>query len=151
MSKILHYCRYNKKSVTKHLRAESVLRSQFSDHKSCQIITCLTLVSQTNVHADFRVYGWEPQSGPCLVWCPWIISKWRYNVINFSLDLTRPPYWGFIRINEWKLLAVCHHPDKFGDHRYFDNGDIMFMICHWTSRDQIFKGLCEFMGRSPLR
>ena len=36
MSKILHYCRYNKKSVTKHVRAESLPRSQFSDHKSCE-------------------------------------------------------------------------------------------------------------------
>ena len=47
----------------------------------------------------------------------------------------------------WELLAVCHHPDKRGDHRHCDYGD-MFLICHMTLSDHMFKGLCEFMGGS---
>ena len=43
---------------------------------------------------------------------------------------------------------VCHHPNKFGDHRHSDSRDIMFLICHITSHGQTFKRLCCFMGQS---
>ena len=51
-----------------------------------------------------------------------------------------------MQIHGWELLAVCHHSYKFGDHRYSDGGDIVFLICHLTSRDHMFKGLR--LGRS---
>ena len=47
-------------------------------------------------------------------------------------------------IHRWKLSALCHHPDKFGDHRYWIL-DIMFSIYHLTSHDLMFKVLCKFM------
>ena len=50
-------------------------------------------------------------------------------------------------VHWWEHLAVCHHPDKFGNHRrcadkfgnhrQCDNGYIIFL------------GLCEFMDGSP--
>ena len=44
------------------------------------------------------------------------------------------------------------HPDRFGDHMHCDIGDIMLLICHETSSDHMFKGLCELMnGSSPLQ
>ena len=48
-------------------------------------------------------------------------------------------------------LTVCHHPDNSCDHRHCDSGGIMivFLICHVTSPEYIFKGLYEFMGGSP--
>ena len=53
-----------------------------------------------------------------------------------------------MRIYGWKLLTVCHHPDKSCDHKYCDSGDIVFLIRHITSRELMFKGLCEFMDGS---
>ena len=43
----------------------------------------------------------------------------------------------------WELLAVFHHQDKFDDPRHCDSGDLMFLICHKTPRDHVFKGLCD--------
>ena len=59
--------------------------------------------------------GFYGKSAPCLVWCPWVFCKCRYNVFNLSRDLTRPHNWGVIQINGCGLLVVCHHPDKFRD------------------------------------
>ena len=39
----------------------------------------------------------------------------------------------------WELVAVCHQTGKFRDYRPFDSGYLMFLICHMTSRDQVFK------------
>ena len=46
---------------------------------------------------------------------------------------------------------VCHIPDKFCDHKHCDSGNIMSSICHVTSNEHMFKGLCKFMGRSSSR
>ena len=54
-----------------------------------------------------------------------------------------------MRIYRCELLAVRHHPDKSCDHNYCDNGDIILLICHVTTREQMFKWLCEFMSGRP--
>ena len=41
-----------------------------------------------------------------------------------------------------------YHPDKFGDHSRCESGH-MFLICHATSCDHMFRGLCYFMPK-PL-
>ena len=46
---------------------------------------------------------------------------------------------------------MCHHLDKSCEHRHYDSGDIVFLICHVTSRADMFKELCEFMGGIPSR
>ena len=43
---------------------------------------------------------------------------------------------------------VSHLPAKFDGHRHCGSGDVMFLTCHVTSRDHVFKGLCDFMGKS---
>ena len=40
---------------------------------------------------------------------------------------------------------LCHYADKFRDHKHCDGGD-MFLICHVTSHEHMFKWLCKFMG-----
>ena len=56
-----------------------------------------------------------------------------------------------MRFYGWELLAVCRHPDSFGNQRHW-SGDIMFIISYVTSRDHVLKGsLCKFMGGSPSR
>ena len=57
---------------------------------------------------------------------------------------------GVMQIYRQELLAICHPPDKFCDHKYYDNGDLMFLICHVTSSEHMFKVLYEFTGGSPL-
>ena len=46
------------------------------------------------------------------------------------------------------LIDVCHQPIKYGGLSYRRSGYIMLLICHVTSLDHMFNGLCEFMGGS---
>ena len=48
----------------------------------------------------------------------------------------------------WKLLVVCHQPDKSYDHKHCDSGEL-FLIGHVTSLQHMLKRLYEFMGRNP--
>ena len=63
------------------------------------------------------LYRWELESVRCLVWCPWILFKWRLNIFNLSCYLTRPHDRGVVQVFWWNLLGVCHQCHKFGDHR----------------------------------
>ena len=55
-----------------------------------------------------------------------------------------------MQIYEWEFLAICHDLDRSCDHKCCDSGD-MFLICHMTSREQMFKGLYEFIDGSLSR
>ena len=46
---------------------------------------------------------------------------------------------------------LCHYAAKSCDHKHYDGGDIMFLVCHVTYRKQIFEGSFEFMRGSPSR
>ena len=91
------------------------------------------------------------KSAPCSVWCPWTFLKWRYNLFNLSGESIWQPHWRIMQIYGKKLLLVCCHQDKFFDHRHCDRGDIMFLICHVTSRKHMFKDLYWFMGGSSTQ
>ena len=54
-----------------------------------------------------------------------------------------------MRIYGRKLLAKRHHSDRFGDKRHSDSGDIIFLIRYVTTRDHMFKGLCELWMEAP--
>ena len=47
--------------------------------------------------------------------------------------------------------CVSHHADKSCDHKHCVVGDAMFLICHLTSCEDMFKGFCEFMGGNRSR
>ena len=51
----------------------------------------------------------------------------------------------------WEHLKVCHRLGKSCEHWNYDSWDIVFLICHVTSREHMFKRLCEFMGGIPSR
>ena len=55
-----------------------------------------------------------------------------------------------MRIYRWELLAICHQPDETCDHKHCYSADIMFLICHVTSREHMLQGLCEFIGWKHL-
>ena len=99
----------------------------------------LTLITWSKGHKALRVGFFQGESTPCLDWCPRVLFKRKY-AFTLSRDFIRPPHWGVIGIHGWELLAVYYHPDKFGDHRYWNSGDIMVLICHVTSRDHMFIG-----------
>ena len=42
---------------------------------------------------------------------------------------------------EWEFLIVCPYSAKFGDHRHYGSGDLMFLIRHVTSRERVFQEL----------
>ena len=105
----------------------------------------LTLVTWSKGHVALRVGVSHVKSASCLVRCPWVFCECRYNVIvMWPRNITSLRGHGY----GWELLVICHHPDKFGDRKHCDIGD-MFLICQLTSRDHMFKGLCEPMGGSP--
>ena len=45
-------------------------------------------------------------------------------------------------------LKICHHPAKFDGHRTCGSGDIVVLVYHMISQDQVIKGSCDFMGGS---
>ena len=49
----------------------------------------------------------------------------------------------------WEFLVLCYHGKNSCYYKHYDSGDIMFLVSYVTSRKQMLKGLCEFMGRSP--
>ena len=59
------------------------------------------------------------KTAPCLVWCRYIFCRLRY-VFYFSHDPTKPIRWDVTHNHRWELLAACHHPKNFGDHRHSD-------------------------------
>ena len=77
---------------------------------------------------------------PYLVWCPCLSCKRMYSRFNLWHYLTRSPNLRVMKISGREFLAVCHHPDRFGDDGHCKSGD-MFLVCHVTSPDHIFKGL----------
>ena len=98
-------------------------------------------------HVAVSVRASHGKAASCVVWCPWDICPWRYDLFNMSRDLKRPTHWGTMQICGWELLAMCHHLGNFCDHRYYD-GEDMFLICHMTSHDHMIKRLCEFISGS---
>ena len=55
------------------------------------------------------------------------------------------------QIYEREIIVICHRPDRSSNHKHYDSGDIMFLSCHVTSHDNMFKGFYEFIGRRPSR
>ena len=48
-----------------------------------------------------------------------------------------------------EFFAKWPHPDKIGDYRYSDGGDMMSLIRHMISRNHMFKGLCGLWMEAP--
>ena len=140
----------------RRLFAEAPPRSQnpakFSSHKffedgDINFLNChdFLLVTWSKGLAALRVGASDGKSAPCLVWCPWVYCKWRYDIFSFSRDLTIPPYWGTTRIYWWEFLSVCHIS-------LVTIGNVIMEIYVFNlSRDRMFKGLCKFMGGSSSR
>ena len=65
--------------------------------------------------------------------------------------------------NDWRILDKKFfpvsskaaqgkdHPAKFGGHTHCSCGDIMVLVFYAISQDDMIKGLCDFIGRSPSR
>ena len=77
--------------------------------------------------------------GPCLVWYQYISCRQRY-VFYLSHDPITPLRWDVMLISWWELLAACHNPEKFGDHRhsnsyeekcFIKNTNLINMYYHW--------------------
>ena len=64
-------------------------------------------------------------------------------MINFSIDK--------ISESQRECMMKCHYLDKSSEHKHCSGGDIMFLVCHMTTREHMFKGLWEFMGGSLSR
>ena len=91
------------------------------------ISRALTLVTWSKGHVALRVGATHGKTATCLVWRQWIFCKWRYNVLNLSCHLPWPSYWWVMQIYESKLLAICHHHDRFCDPKHCDSGEIVFL------------------------
>ena len=47
------------------------------------------------------------------------------------------------------LLITSHYPPKFGGHRHCGREDILFLVCHMTSRDFVVRESCSIMVEFP--
>ena len=49
-------------------------------------------------------------------------------------------------------FLACHHPVKFGSHRYYGSRDIC-LVCHvfWQFNVTLCEGSCDFLDKTPLR
>ena len=82
----------------------------------------LMCITWSKGHMALRIGAPLCISTPCLVWCSWVFCRWRYNLFKLSRDIPLPLNWEVIRIYEWELFALCHHPDKSCDHKRCDSG-----------------------------
>ena len=88
-------------------------------------------------------------------------------VFNFSCDLTRLHSQRVMWLHGWFPVPICHHPAKsggiglvednirfilhehiakFGGHTSSGGRNILFLVCHVTSCDQVVRGTCDVMG-----
>ena len=88
----------------------------------------LTLLTRAKGHVALLVGNSNGKSAPYLVWCPWVFCKCRYNRFNLWRDVTKSPHWEVMWTYGWEFLAVCHRPEKTGDHRHFESGDIFLIF-----------------------
>ena len=68
-----------------------------------------------------------------------------------SRDLLRPRDLRAMWIYEKKLLKVSPQPVTFGDHRHCVSGEIVVLVWHVISQDNVIKRSNDFMGISPSR
>ena len=79
------------------------------------------------------------KSATCLVSCRYIFCRLRH-AFYLSHDPIKPLHLDVIHIYGWELLAACHHPEKFGDHRHSDSKrknasvDLINMDNHWARK-----------------
>ena len=55
----------------------------------------------------------------------------------------------FMWLYDWESFTVSHHAANFGGFRHCGRGDEKLSICHVISKDHVFQGLSDFIGRSP--
>ena len=48
------------------------------------------------------------------------------------------------------MVTYFHYAANFGGFSQCGSGNKTFLICHVISKDRVFRGLCDFMGGSPL-
>ena len=46
-------------------------------------------------------------------------------------------------------MNVSYHHAKFGGHSHSGSRDIMLLVCHVNSQEQVIKGSLNFMGGAP--
>ena len=51
---------------------------------------------------------------------------------------------------DWKHLTLDLHAANYGGIRHCGSGDKIFCICHLSSKNHVFKRLCDFMGGRSL-
>ena len=49
------------------------------------------LVTKSKGHMGLMVGASNGKLASGLVWCPWVLCKWRYKVFNLSCDFLRLP------------------------------------------------------------
>ena len=77
-------------------------------------------------HMALRTEVSHCMSAHFLLWCSRVFCRWRYNVFNLPLDLT----------NLWSRSC---------ENKQCEERDTIFLICHASIRENMFKVLSEFI------
>ena len=68
---------------------------------------------------------------------------------SLSRDLARPRDREVEELYGWEPLKVSHHSPEIGGQCHCGSGNIIVLVCHVISQDQMIIGPCDFMNRSP--
>ena len=55
-----------------------------------------------------------------------------------------------MRLHGWGSLTLGHYTANFGSFKHCASRDITYLIFEVTSCDHVLRGLCDFVGGSPL-
>ena len=111
---------------------------------SFKFVTWVYVIKWSEDHLTLWVIFPHHKLPFCQVWWPSTLRKRRYFVFNLSRDLMWPRGHRIMWHCEWVPLIISLHPDKFGGHRYCARKEILFFVCHMTSRDFVVRESCDY-------
>ena len=130
----------------------------FSGHRHCGIVDIMFLVChvilQDNTfkgQATLEVRAHQGKLSFCQIWWSQGVWQGRYNGFCLSNDLARPGDQSSKLFYGQKPHKVSHYPTKSGGHRRGDSDNVMVLVCHVISLDNVIKRSCGFMSRSPSK
>ena len=109
--------------------------AKFHGYRSCQRGYVTLLVCHVTIYCYIFRIMWLHKGVPLTI-SPHLLLDVTWSDDHLTLWVSYP-------------ITISHHSAKFGGHRSWGSGDILFLICHVTSRDHLVTVWCDIMKGSP--